>query len=54
MRNKQKEDPMDTPNPGLIYDLYTGVFRPQVIRLALQHADMAQPPCGFSERMPRS
>jgi SAM-dependent methyltransferase len=26
----------DPPNPGLIYDLYTGVFRPQVVRLALQ------------------
>ncbi len=23
-------------NPGLVYDLYTGVFRPQIIRLALQ------------------
>lgn len=27
---------MDTPDPGLIYDLYTGVFRPQIVRLALQ------------------
>jgi hypothetical protein len=26
----------ESPNPGLIYDLYTGIFRPQVIRLALQ------------------
>jgi hypothetical protein len=25
-----------SPNPGLIYDLDTGIFRPQVIRLALQ------------------
>ena len=24
------------PNPGLIYDLFTGSFRPQVISLALQ------------------
>ncbi len=24
------------PNPNLIYDLFTGVFRPQVVRLALQ------------------
>ena len=23
-------------DPGLIYDLYTGVFRPQIVRLALQ------------------
>jgi len=27
---------MDTPDPGLIYDLYTGMFRPQIVRLALQ------------------
>lgn len=27
---------MDTPDPGLIYDLFTGVFRPQTMRLALQ------------------
>lgn len=26
----------EPPNPGLIYDLYTGVFRPQIVRLALQ------------------
>jgi len=26
----------NTPNPDLIYDLYTGVFRPQMVRLALQ------------------
>lgn len=26
----------DTPNPNLIYDLYTGAFRPQIVRLALQ------------------
>lgn len=26
----------ESPTPSLIYDLYTGVFRPQVIRLALQ------------------
>ena len=25
-----------SPNPGLIYDLYTGMFRPQIVRLALQ------------------
>lgn len=27
---------MDKPDPGLIYDLYIGAFRPQVVRLALQ------------------
>jgi hypothetical protein len=26
----------DAPNPNLIYDLYTGAFRPQTVRLALQ------------------
>jgi SAM-dependent methyltransferase len=26
----------EQPNPGRIYDLFTGVFRPQVVRLALQ------------------
>jgi SAM-dependent methyltransferase len=28
--------PPGTPNASLIYDLYTGVFRPQIVRLALQ------------------
>jgi hypothetical protein len=26
----------EMPNPGLIYDLFTGVFRPQIVRLALE------------------
>jgi SAM-dependent methyltransferase len=26
----------DLPNPDLIYDLYSGAFRPQIVRLALQ------------------
>jgi SAM-dependent methyltransferase len=26
----------ESPDPGLIYDLYTGGFRPQIVRLALQ------------------
>lgn len=30
------EDTAESPNPGLIYDLFSGVFRPQVVRLALQ------------------
>ena len=25
----------EAPNPNLLYDLYTGVFRPQIVRLAL-------------------
>lgn len=29
-------DMNDEPDPGLIYDLYTGIFRPQIVRLALQ------------------
>ncbi len=28
--------PLETPNLGLIYDLFIGVFRPQVVWLALQ------------------
>lgn len=32
----------EAPNPGLIYDLYAGVFRPQIVRLALQ-ADVFTP-----------
>ena len=28
--------PPGTPNASLIYDLYTGAFRPQIVRLALQ------------------
>lgn len=30
------EDTATGPDPGLVYDLYTGIFAPQVIRLALQ------------------
>lgn len=26
----------EQPNPGRVYDLFTGVFRPQIVRLALQ------------------
>ena len=37
--------PPGTPNAGLIYDLYTGVFRPQIVRLALQ-LDLFSPLAG--------
>lgn len=35
-RAQMNDIPSDPPDPGLIYDLFTGVFRPQIVRLALQ------------------